>query len=346
MDKLKQIASEAGVSSSTVLRILRGENKEVWSSSIRRAQEVRALAQKLGYLPNSSARAVRRGRFDCAALVLSANRGHSYLPDELFNHIHDALGRQQMKLIVSKLPDEKLTDERLIPAILRSICCDGLLINYTDHIPQEMVRLLSHYKIPSVWLNTRQESDCVYYDDFGGAMAVTEHLLKLGHKRIAYLDFVMPEPPDHMHYSRIDRYAGYAQAMRAAGLEPYKREHFAGVPIDQRLTTTRQLLRSHHRPTAIISYDAAGERIMYAAALEGLRVPEDLSVAMFAFRPAPDRQGSIGRKISSAIVPSGKAGEAAVQMLMDKIDSPRKKLPAHVIPLEFDLDGTCAPAPV
>ena len=348
MDKLKTIAEEVGVSPNTVLRVLRGQNKEVWPSAIRRAAEIRELAERLGYLPNGSARAVRRGRFNCVSLVLSSDRGRSHLPDDLFNGIHDALVEQGIRLVVSKLSDERLTSGGGgIPTILRDWSCDGLLINYTDHIPQEMIRLIDQYRIPSIWINSRQAADCVYYDDFGGAMAATQHLLKLGHRRITYLDFSSLESPERIHYSRIDRYEGYAQAMRSAGLPFTPRERYAGVPVNDRLEAVRSILKEPDRPTAIVSYDA-GERLLYAAALEGLRVPQDLSLVTFITRPPtsgrPDRgQLFIGQDVTAMRIPAERAAALAVEMLLKKIAERSQKLSPSLVPLEFEVGDTCGP---
>jgi DNA-binding LacI/PurR family transcriptional regulator len=349
LDKLQKIASTVGVSPNTVLRVLRGENKEVWPSAIRRATEIRKVAQELAYIPNGSARAMRRGRFNCVALLLSANRGRSHLPDDLFNQIHDALHEQGMRLIVSKLPDEQLTNKEVVPAILKELSCDGLLINYTDHIPGEMVQLIGQYQIPSIWVNCRHEADCVYYDEFGGAMTATQHLIGLGHRRIVHLDFAIWDDPRMTHYSRIHRYEGYAQAMRLAGLAPVSREKFVGIPTAQRLEATRALLCSPDRPTAVIAYDA-GERVLYAAALAGLRVPEDLSVMTYA--PHSRRTENLvrgetffGRALTSMLVPSEYAGQQAVKLLMKRIAEPKRQLPPCVVPLALDPGETCGPAP-
>ena len=347
MDKLRRIAAEVGVSPNTVLRVLRGQNKEVWPSAVRRAEEIRGLAQRLGYMPNGSARAMRRGRFDAVALVLSTDRGRSYLPDDLFNAIHDALAARGMRLIVTKLPDETLTSRDLVPAILREWSCDGLLINYTDHIPRAMIDLVGRYKLPAIWINSRQPADCVYYDDFGGAMAATEHLLRLGHRNVTYLDFVGSDDPRGAHYSRIDRYEGYAQAMRLAGLTPTPAGTFAGVPVAERLEVTRALLASPSRPTALLSYDP-GDRTLYAAALAGLRVPQDLSLLSFAPRPpasAGRGETFIGRGLTTMRVPAEQAGAQAVQMLLNKIADPEEKQAARVVPLELEPGDTCGPPP-
>lgn len=344
IDKLEQIAEQAGVSANTVLRVLRGENKEVWPSAIRRADQIRGLARQMGYLPNASARAMRRGRFNCVALVLSTDVGKSALSHDLLDSIHDALAEREIRLVISKLPDAQLTSKEVLPTILQEWSCDGLLINYTDRVPPQMEHLLEMYQIPSVWINRRQEADCVYYDDCGGARMAAEYLIGLGHRRIAYLDFVAPS--DAIHYSRQDRYEGYAQAMAAAGLEPTGRNAFAGVAISDRLDAITRLLQSGKRPSALMSYDA-GDRMLYAAACAGLRVPEDISLMSFGLHHAPPRaqargESYIGRSVGLARIPSEKAGRQAVAMLLNRIEEPQAKVPPVVVPLELEPGDTCA----
>jgi LacI family transcriptional regulator len=350
MGKLEQIAAEIGVSANTVLRVLRSENKEVWPSAAKRAEEIRKLAQKVGYLPNGSARAMRRGKFNAIALVLSTDRGRSYLPNDLFNGIHDAVSELSMRLIVSKLGDKELTSEKRMPAFLREWSCDGMLINYTDRVPEQMIRLLGKFHIPSIWINRKQNHEAVYYDDFGAAKEATERLLKLGHRRIAYLDFIPKETWTNTHYSRTDRYAGYAAAMREAGMPSTPREQFAGVPAAERLSATCQLLRREGRPTAVISYDA-GVRIMHAAAVVGLKVPQDLSVLTFEPLPAASSAGDhpeayMGWTISAMGVPGEDAGHRAVEMLTQKIAERDEAIDSVVLPLKFISGDTCGPAPV
>jgi LacI family transcriptional regulator len=347
MDKLSQIAEAAGVSTNTVLRVLRGQNKEVWPSAMRRAEQIRQLALDLGYLPNSSARAMRRGRFDCVSLLLSTDIGRSYLPADLLTEIQIALDVSGIRLNVMRLPDEALTNETSVNAMLRDWSSDGLLINYSDHVPTEMIHLLQRFRIPSVWINRKQPSDCVYYDDFGGAAEATRHLQRLGHRRIAYLDFITHEPESITHYSRIDRYAGFCAAMREAGLDPdrFHRERFVGLPADARLEATRQLMTFADAPTAIIAYDA-GERVLYAAALAGLRVPEDVSLLTFVPRSSEISRGEqyIGRALAVMRIPTEHAGREAVRLLREKIDCPDTDLSPVVIPLKLSAGDTLAPA--
>jgi LacI family transcriptional regulator len=346
MDKLEQIAEQVGVSANTVLRVLRGENKEVWPSAIRRAQQIRGLARQMGYMPNASARAMRRGRFNCVALLLSTDEGKSALPHGLLDSIHDALAERGIRLIVSKLPDAQLTSEDVVPSILREWSCDGLLINYTDRVPRQMPQLIERYHIPSIWINRRQETDCVYYDDVGGARVACDYLIRLGHRRITYLDFV--HSVEGIHYSRRDRYLGYKEAMRTAGLEATAPGRYAGALVSQRLGMIVDLLRRDGRPTALLSYDA-GERLLLAASQAGICVPEQVSLMSFGMNHAPTHteamgEAYIGRSVGIARVPSEKAGRAAVSMLLEKIARPQIKLSPTVVPLELEPGDTCGPA--
>ncbi len=348
MDTLQQIAAAVGVSPNTVRRVLRGENKEVWPGAIRRGEAIRTAARKLGFLPNGSARAMRTGRFGSVALVLSTDRGRSYLPDDLLIGIHDALARRRLRLIVCRVSDKDLTNSRLMPMVLQEWSCDGLLIDYTDREPRQLVRLLGKYRTPSIWINHKQAADCVCYDDEGGAAAATRHLLALGHQRIAYLDFVEKARWPLVHTSRRDRYAGYARAMREAGLRPTLPSAFGGVPKPQRLEATVHLLRRPDRPTALLGYDA-GIRLLHAATLAGLRVPRDVSIMAFgpqAQSAAIDEEEFLGRRIGTMGLPVEQAGQQAVELLQRKMAAPERKVPACVLPLIFDPGDTCGPAPV
>lgn len=349
MSTIKQIAAEVGVSPNTVLRVLRQENKEVWPSAIRRGEQIRSLAQRLGYMPNGSARAIRSGRFNAVGLLLSTDEGRSYLPHHLFNGIHDALLEVGMHLTVAKLPDEELTRQGIYPRILKEWCCDGLLINYTDRLPRGFERRVASNNTPCVWINRKRPTDAVYYDDYRGGYEAARHLLSLHHERVMYLDFVdTARHDDDLHYSRADRRAGYIAAMREAGLSPRLGEALVGTPIEARHTALASLLRQADRPTAILGYDA-GYRVLYAAALAGLSVPADLSVMSFGELHGPAGQVSrgetdLGPDMTFMGLPTHRLGGAAVSYLLERIEGSTSPRDAEVLPLEL-MPGTTVAQP-
>jgi DNA-binding LacI/PurR family transcriptional regulator len=94
----------------------------------------------------------------------------------------------------------------------------------------------------------------------------------------------------------------------------------------------------------LLSYDA-GERLLLAASLTGVRVPEEVSLMSFGHAPANTAvkgEAYIGCSVGVARVPSEKAGRAAVTMLLAKIARPQVKQSPTVIPLELEPGDTCA----
>ena len=108
-DTLERIAVEAGVSKRTVHRILEGANKEIWPSAIRRGEHIRSIATRLVYRPNTAARAVATGQFHAVGLILSSEAHRSTLPDALLRGICATLAEHSFHLMVSVMPDERLT---------------------------------------------------------------------------------------------------------------------------------------------------------------------------------------------------------------------------------------------
>ena len=70
-----------------------------------------------------------------------------------------------------------------VPKILRTLMADGLLINYTNHLPEHLVDIVSQQRLPAVWINTRRENSAVYPRNFEAARSLTNRLLELGHRR-------------------------------------------------------------------------------------------------------------------------------------------------------------------
>src|SRR4028118_814127 len=205
----QQIAEALGVSRQAVSFALSGGGT---LSQETRAQIIKA-ATEMGYRPNHSARAMRSGRFDYIALLLSTQTNRTYLPGELFRGILEELALHDLHLNVTRLPDEKLSDQSFVPKIMRELMVDGLLIDYIFNVPEHLIKMIEQHQIPSIWINSQRENDCVYPDDYQGAYKATRHLLGLGHRCIAYV-----QHPHNMHYSARERRRGYEQAMSEANL--------------------------------------------------------------------------------------------------------------------------------
>ncbi len=336
---LRQIAKDSGLSIQTVSYVL-GEKAHLFRAETR--DRVLASASKLGYRPNASAKAMRSGRFNSLSLLLSNVANRSTLPVELLDGVCNAADAGGMHVIVSRLPDERLTDAGFVPKILAQQMSDGLLINYTDHIPDKMIELIRHHDIPSIWLNSRQENDCVYPDDFDAGYRATRQLIALGHRRIVYVDWTWGRRQlAEAHYSIIDRQAGYEKAMIEARLKPDVVRADDRLARYDRCDAALRLLRGPDRPTAIIAY---GQRIVLpitaAVRLAGLKVGVDVSVLTFSDQIVFDGV----QDIATYLVPQQDMGEAAVRKLVQRI-STNSRVDPVALPFGYREGPSLGPPP-
>jgi LacI family transcriptional regulator len=350
------IALHLGLGKSTVAHVLNGraERLRIRPETRRRVEEA---AREMGYRPNVSARAMRTGRFGAAALIQPLSG--VYLPVELLIGLADALRAHDMHLSVAEAPNEVLHDEGYLPKVVRELAADGLLINMIADASTAFIKAVEAHHIPSIWINSEREADCVHPDDFMGGRIATEHLLGLGHRRIA---FVQEGPPRQIplfkeeapaesggqHYSVRDRRHGYEQAMHAAGLTP-QAVALSGRPWsydetldDRRIPDAVAFLSGPERPTAIVAYESSPALpLLYAALSLGLRVPEDLSLVMFH----GGLEQNVGIPITTVDTNISRVGREAVRMLLQKIAHPDEPLPRTAVPPRFFAGTTCGPPP-
>jgi LacI family transcriptional regulator len=332
---LTDVAKAAGVSYVTVSRVLFGNTDYRRPTFAKRAARIRKLAMEMGYRPNAAARATVRGRFDTVGLLLSTHHSRSILPESMLDAISDALSQRGLRLSIDKLPDEKLVAEGVVPDLLRAWSVDGLLINYNSEIPARMVELVNAYGLPAVWLNSIQPHDCVYPDDEQAGRIATEHLLELGHKRIAFVHY-----GGWGHYSMVARRDGYEKAMRAAGLTPQVVNEPDMSQADRRRTAA-QWLRQPDRPTAAVVYGVATLwPLNLAAQIDlGLKVPDDLSLVSFDNRAM--RHADIN--VTIAQLPGETMAQRAVGMLLERIADPSTTHPPLCLPCRLERGNTTAP---
>ncbi|HAI10773.1 MAG TPA: hypothetical protein DCM28_03655 [Phycisphaerales bacterium] len=333
---LKQIALDADVSEMTVSKVLSGRYQPTQRRAIQRAEHIRKIAMKLGYQPNAAAKAIRSGRFGAISLLMSVKPYRGALFSKMLIGITDTLAERDMKLTMARLADDQLTDAAKLPMFLRETCCDGMLVNYTDDVPEQMVDLIDAHRLPAVWVNTQREHDCVSMDDLNASSHATQQLIELGHKQIAYVDYTHGPTKVNPHYSVAYRREGYEQAMREAGLPSRQIRCQEGrlVPANKRVALSRSWLSRPDRPTAVVCYGPSNEAlpIMHAAMMLGLDVPRDLSLITFG----ENHVELLGPSIGMMIQPTEMMGRHAVEMLIQKIANPTQNMPHEKLALTFD----------
>jgi LacI family transcriptional regulator len=267
-------------------------------------------------------------------MVASVQSDRSYLPDALLNGVYAAAEAAGYHLMLSKLPDEKLTSEGFVPKILRELMVDGLLIDYINQVPTRMMELIHQYVIPSVLINSKQQTDCVYPADFDAGRRATARLLELGHRKITYVDYSASG-----HYSAFDRCHGYVAAMKDAGLTPQPLRSERVQSARESLVRSMQILEAADRPTAVV---ACGQEhaiaMLRAAERKQIRVPQDLSLLTFGDALTDDPCLSI----TTLQIPEYDIGKLATNMLLRKISGGNAVQAPMVVPFEWAHGESCA----
>lgn len=197
--------------------------------------------------------------------------------------------------------------------------------------------------VPWGWLNYRREVNAVYPDKLAAGRRAAEHLLSLGHARIAFVDTSHRPSDVESHYSSHDRYEGYAAAMTEAGLTPRRLWHEDRDDSELRVRFLRSAFAADDRPTAVITLGVSNVTPVFLAATRaGLAVPEDLSVICLDSK-VPD---NYGLRVATMLIPQHAIGGEAVAMLEQMIRCPGTARPARVVHFDFDPADTCRPPEV
>jgi DNA-binding LacI/PurR family transcriptional regulator len=266
---IAQVARHAGVGVATVSRVLNG------SPAVREQTRQRVLEAiaELGYAPNLAARALSTGRTQSVGVVAPFFTRPSVI-ERLRGISHVLAGAgYRMVLFDVERPGQDSESFRTLPGGL-----DGLLSISLCPLDADLDRFAAA-GMPVVLVDyPHTRVPAVYTDDVAGGRLATEHLLELGHERIAFLgDF---EHNYHGFTSSAMRRVGYQEALSAAGLEvepelvrraSHGRDAAAGL--------TRELLELDDPPTAIFAAsDTQAIGVLSAADELGIGVPDDLAV--------------------------------------------------------------------
>ena len=303
------IARESGVSKSTVSRVLNGHS-QVSDEARRRVLEA---IERLNYTPNGLARGLSGRRTGMVGFVLS-DISNPFFP-EIVRGVED-IARELGYTVFLANTDGQVEREEEAVRLLVERRVDGVIFGSVTEDTRCLPKL-SEVGIPFVLAgrSTRDPAlDCVVVDNVLGGRLATEHLIKLGHARIAFIG----GPPSVL--ASVERYEGYRQAMRAHGIpEETKLVQWADFRYEGGYQAARMLLRStRNRPTAIF---AANDQ-MAIGALDavldlGLEVPRDVAIVGFDDIPAA-RLRTV--QLTTVAQPKYDIGSLAMQLLAQRIE--------------------------
>ena len=266
------VAEKAGVSKATVSRVMNGTAFVAPET----AGRVRAAIEDLDYYPDSNARTLGSGRSHLYGLIIS-DITNPYFP-ELVKAFEDVAAEHGQDVLICNTDYDPVRMERCVIRMLQRKV-DGVAV-MTSEMEERLLRTFSKRQIPTVFMDAVSSvrgTSVVSVDYAEGIRLAMQHLVSLGHKRIAFIS-----GPLSLRSARVR-----AEVFRAGLTEQKLATHPAWMPEgDHRVEgghrAMQSILSASQRPTAVLaSNDLTAIGAMGAIHEAGLSIPKDISVMGF-----------------------------------------------------------------
>jgi len=270
---INDVAARAGVSKTTVSHYLNGRYD---SMSKETKENIAQVVEELGYRPNALARSLKQKKTHTIGAIV-ANILNPF-STSIIRGVEDYCNKHGFSLILCNA-DEDPVKERDYLEVLADKQVDGLIINTTGH-NNELVKSLNLH-LPVVLIDRKVpeiNTDTVTVDSKKGVQLMIDHLIKLGHREIAF--FTMP----YQEVSpRTERVLGYRQALTSHGIA-CKPHLLVETGLDEAsvIRAVQNVLVAPMQPDAIFG----ANNLMTMAVVKALKkmnisIPQDIAVVGF-----------------------------------------------------------------
>ncbi|MFQ3647037.1 MAG: LacI family DNA-binding transcriptional regulator [Anaerolineae bacterium] len=331
---LEDIAKEAGVSRSTVSRVI---NNDI-NVSRKTRQRVLAVIEKHRFVPNHAARTLVTQRSNIVGVVVphTANvffGDNSYFP-MLLQGIAEATNQHdQSMLLWLAQPDE--SPEHFARRIVRNRVYDGLIIASiadSDPLIDNLYEINAQFVMVERPLQREESISYVAIDNVYAGRLATEHLIALGYERIAHITGSLTIGDG------VDRLTGYQQALQHAG-RPYRPElvSAASFTAETGYRAMRELL-PHHPDAVFIASDTSAMGALQALHEAGLRVPQDVAIIGFDDIDIATR---VTPQLTTVRQPVQEKGSEALSLLLNILDQPESAPRRVILPTQLVIRDSC-----
>ena len=316
---LEDVARHAGVSRATVSLVCR--SSPLVADNTR--ERVEAAMAQLGYVYNRGAANLRSSRSRLVGLVLPDLSNPVFA--EVVSGVEAACDAEGLHVLVVHSGDSRERQAELLQRLLE-MRVDGLIISAATGTTQDDVSAYARSDIPVVQVLRRFAPDVLDYagtDNHAGIQHATEHMLALGHQRVAFIGNASATSVSH------ERHEGYLHALREAGIAA-RPEYSVSCHqnLDDASRTAQALLDLPEPPTALVCFS---DVIAFGATLglyqRGLEPGRDVSVMGFddvpwarSWRPA----------LSTMAIAPRDIGRAAGGLLLRRIAAPGVEPLSHI----------------
>ena len=333
---IRDVARLAGVSVATVSRVLNA------SAPVRDATRTRVLevALELRFSPNSAARSLSRQRAGALGVILPDLYGEFF--SELLRGIDQEAQRANHSLLVSSSHHDSRGIEAAVRAMRGRV--DGLMVMAPD-VSAPLLAAVLPEGVPAVLLNgpaVDADVDEITVDNFGGARAMSRHLVGLGHVRIGFIAGAA------RNHEACERERGYREALREAALPCDAALEVRGdFTEDGGWHGARALLALDEPPSVIFAAnDAMAVGALSALREAGVAVPADVAVVGFDDIPVAR---FLNPPLTSVRVGIAALGERAAALLLAALaerSPPGRARRRDVLPAELVIRDSCGASSV
>ncbi len=310
--KMEDVAKAAGVSAMTVSRALRQDGR----IATKTRQRIMKVVAELGYVPDRIAASFSSQRSGfVGVLVPSLNNPHFA---ETAAGLQETLAPKGLELLIGHTGYQRDRAEGLIETMLARRP-EAMIVTFDDHTARAR-SLLRQAGVPvvEIWESVARPIDHVVgFSNREAAAAMTQHLIDIGRRRIAYLG-----ERDDVGTRGAERRKGFVDAMTAAGLDPSRVVGWSRPPIDMTggRGAMQLLLKRWPKTDAVMCVsDPAAFGALTACLLAGRTVPDDIAIA--GFGDFEISRASVP-SISTVAVSGLDIGKATGALVLDLLRSP------------------------
>jgi LacI family transcriptional regulator len=324
---LADVAEQAGVSRATVSLVLRGSPLVAESTRVK----VRAVLDEIGYVYNRSAASMRAARSRTVGLLIPGLSNPFFA--EMAAGVDQILDEAGLALFLADSNESVAKQERVILR-MREHGADGILICPAVGTPKDLISRLNAWKFPIVQTlrHVSPQGDYASADYEIGMDRATEHLIRLGHRRIAFVG------GEHMHSAYRERRDGFVACMRRHGLSP---ELIIKTPLTRQagIDVLPQLLEQDEPATAAICFnDVVAFGLLLGLADRGLRAGVDLAVVGFDDLV----EASLSRPpLTTVATMPNQIGQDAARLLLRRIANPHGPPERVILPTRLVVRESC-----
>jgi LacI family transcriptional regulator len=308
------VAAKARVAPTTVSRVLNGG----YVSADVRAR-VEKVIKALGYVPSPTARSLKYGRKGCIGVVVESVLGPWFMG--LLSGMEEELTKRRISVLLGGLVVHGRYDSSTVQSWITERRIDGLVFARYTRRERDLLSAARQAQIPMTFICPDETGDLGFVArcrNFEAGRGVGEHLVELGHRRIAFVGG--PEAS----IDAQDRLRGLRAAVEEAGGTVRAEDVSFGPTYEAEAgaAAAREYLRRTpaNRPSAsVVGNDAMAIGFMRELLKAGVRIPEEHSVTGF---DGVDEGARFWPGLTTAEQPMEQLGRAAVAALLDRIDDP------------------------